>query len=128
MVSSAKSLRARRRAAEATLLRATARNTAADPARRAERAAQLRRLQRALEARKKAVALVADADRRTAEATGRLVELGEPVARIEARVGLPAAALRKTLRTHLRIAAADAATASAGQQGSDDAVDVHEVL
>ena len=39
-----------------------------------------------------------DADRRTAEATARLVELGEPVSRIAARVGLSAQALRKTLR------------------------------
>lgn len=129
VVNTAKSQRARRRAEQARLTRALARLRAADPAlqaRRAGVAAQHRRLRRALETREAAVELVSDADRRTAEAIARLVELGEPVARVAARVGLPAAALRKTLRTHLPSAAADNQTASASQQGSEHVGDVHE--
>ena len=129
MVSTAKSQRARRRAEDARFTRALAHQRAVDPAwraRQAEAATQLRRPRRALQARKTAVELVADADRRTADATARLVELGEPVARVAARVGLPAAALRKMLRTHVRAAALDESSVAFGQHEGDDAAHVHE--
>jgi transposase-like protein len=88
--------------------------------------AQVRRLRRALEERRAALALVADADRRTAEATARLVELGEPVSRVAARVGLPAAALRKTLRAHQLSQFADGAAGEPGKPADDVSTGVHE--
>lgn len=81
-----------------------ARHRAEDPAeqaRRAEVANRLRQVRRALAIRRAAVAAITDAERRIAQATARLVELGLPVAEVARRVGVPAAALRKTLRAHL---------------------------
>lgn len=130
MVQAAKAQRARRRAAEARLARAVARQRAADPARQvrqAEVANQVRRLRRALEARRAALELVAGADRRAAEATARLVELGEPVSRIAGRVGVPAASLRKTLRAHLmKASATEGGVGPAVEAQSDSLAAVHD--
>jgi hypothetical protein len=119
VVNTARAQKARRQAARARLERAVARHRAADPAERARRdeiAQRLRQVGRALTARRMAVKAVADAERGVAEATGRLVELGVPVARVAAQVDVPAAALRKTLRAHLMSRADSGEVAVAGER------------
>jgi predicted mannosyl-3-phosphoglycerate phosphatase (HAD superfamily) len=104
VVNTGKAQAARRRAALARRERALARHLAENPAeqaRRAEVANRLRQVRRALAVRRAAAEAIADAERRIALATARLVELGLPVAEVARRVGVPAAALRKTLRAHL---------------------------
>lgn len=104
MVSVEKALASRRRAWEVTLGRAAARVRAADLVQRArddEIAAALRSLRRALRERARAQEAVRAQDRHVGTAMVGLLELGVPVARVAARVGLSATALRKTLRIHV---------------------------
>ena len=104
MVNTARAQRARRRLADARLARVEALHQANDPAahaRREEIHRGLRQLRRALGARRAAVQALTDAERRVGAVTARLVELNMPVSQVAQRVGVSAAALRKTVRTYL---------------------------
>jgi hypothetical protein len=104
LVNTASAQEARRRESDARLARVEALHQAHDPAeqaRREEIRRGLRQLRRALGARRAAVQALTDAERRVGAATARLVELHMPVSEVAQRVGLPAAALRKTVRAYL---------------------------
>ena len=104
MVNTASAQEARRRESDARLARVAALHQAHDPAaqaRREEIGRGLRQLRRALAGRRAVVQAVTDAERRVGASTARLVELDMPVSQIAQRVGVSAAALRKTVRAYL---------------------------